>query len=309
VGPVHGITVYGCQPDEAALFRMLAPRFGIVPALTSSPVLLVGDGVLPVPGNRCISVGHTTEVPEAALRALKRAGVDYLSTRSVGVDHIDLAAAERLGVTVENAAYAPDGVADYTLMLILMAVRHARRLLDADVPLDSPRDRELRDLTVGVVGVGRIGSAVVERLRGFGCRVLAHDTGRGAPSAAERVPLDRLLRESDVITLHVPLAARTRGLLGRAELAAMRPGAFLINTARGALLDTAALLDALESGRLGGAALDVVDADDAQLRRLRARPDVIVTPHTAYYTERALHDTVEQTLVKCLAFERGRVDA
>jgi D-specific alpha-keto acid dehydrogenase len=316
-----GITVYGCEPDEAVLFHELGPRFGVVPTITGDAVSAAS--VISVPGNRCISVGHKSDVPRTALRALHEAGAEHLSTRSIGVNHIDLRAAAQLGITVENAAYAPDGVADYTLMLILMAIRNAKEIVGRananDFSLRHIRGKDLRDLTVGVVGVGSIGSAVIRRLQGFGCRVLASDD-RGRDTSAEVVPLDELLVESDVVTLHLPLNPETHHLIGSREIATMREGAFLVNTGRGALVDTDALVVALEDGTLGGAALDVLEGEEGifyvdrtttrvdhhSLLRLQRLPNVIVTPHTAYYTRRALHDTVEQTLIKCRAFEGGR---
>lgn len=316
-----GITVYGCGPDEAALFAELSPGFGIVPTVTGAP--LTESTVVSVPANRCVSVGHKSEVGEPLLAALHDVGVEHLSTRSIGFDHIDLEAAERLGITVENAVYAPDGVADFTVMLILMAIRNAKHVTRAtdrhDFRLAEVRGRDLRDLTVGVVGVGHIGSAVIARLVGFGCRVLAHSRHHHAV-AATFVPLDALLRESDVVTLHLPLDAETYHFMGCDELEAMKPGAILVNTGRGALVDTAALLHLLEHGRLGGVALDVLEGEDGifycdrsttpvdhpALLRLQALPNAIVTPHTAYYTDRALRDTVETTLANVLRFERTR---
>jgi D-specific alpha-keto acid dehydrogenase len=180
------------------------------------------------------------------------------------------------------------------------------------------RGRELRDLTVGVVGTGRIGTAVIERLRGFGCRVLAHDLRPG--TAARYAPLDELLRACDLVTLHTPLTAQTRHLLDHRRVALMKPGAWVVNTGRGALIETAALLAALEDGRLGGAALDVVEREEGvfyadrgaapagagPLGRLQELPNVLISPHTAYHTERALAETVENSLLHCLEFERGR---
>jgi len=203
-------------------------------------------------------------------------------------------------------------------MLILMAVRHAGHAMRASAPRGLPdggggRDAELRDLTVGVVGAGRIGSAVIERLRGFGCRILAHDPGgavrAAGPAAVERVAFAELLRTSDVVTLHIPLTDATRHVVGRAELAVMKPGAVLVNTARGGLVDTVALLGALESGHLGGAALDVIEGEEAgednpYLGLLRALPNTIVTPHTAYFTWGALRDTVEETLATAVELAR-----
>ena len=311
-----GITVYGCGPDEAVLFRELAPRLGALPTITAAAVSEANAGL--APGNRCVSVGHRTRITHATLRALARAGVTYISTRSVGCDHIDVAYAAGLGITVENVAYSPDSVADYTLMLMLMAVRNARSTLRRadlhDYRLNEVRGRELRDLTVGVVGTGRIGTAVVVRLRGFGCRVLAHD--RRPRTDADHVPLDELLRRSDVVTLHAPLTADTHHLLDRRRIGLMKPGAFVVNTGRGPLVDTEALVAALESGRLGGAALDVLEEEEGifyadrrnspveskPLLRLQELPNVVVTPHTAYYPDHALSDSVENSLVNCLEF-------
>jgi len=326
-----GLTVHDCGPAEAAIFQELAPNFGIVTTLGTPP----GPDAVTRAGsrNRSISVGHRSDLREPALRALKAAGVDYICTRSIGVDHIDLDAADTLGITVDNVAYAPDGVADHTLMLMLMAARDARPIVSAverlDFRLPARPGRELRDMTVGVVGTGQIGRAVIERLHGFGCQVLAHPHGPTAMPTAAVVPLDELLRSSDIVTLHVPLTSRTFHILGAEEIDRMKSGAYLVNTARGALVDTAALLDALERGHLGGAALDVLEgeerhfsghraappddrsappAEDDLLLRLHALPNVLLTPHVAYFTERAIREVVETTLVKCRAFERDRAD-
>ena len=319
-----GLTVFGCERDEADLFNELAPRFGIVPTITNDAVSAAT--VSAAPANRCVSVGHKCEISEPTLRALHEAGVEYISTRSIGFDHIDLDAAKTLGIAVENVVYAPDGVADYTLMLILMAIRNAKAVLCSaerhDFRLGTVRGQDLRDMTVGVLGVGHIGSAVIQRLQGFGCRVLAYSNRPAATRAANFVSFDELLRESDIVTLHLPLNAGTHHFIGREQIETMKPGAFLVNTGRGALVDTEALLLALESGKLGGAALDVLEGENGLfyfdyttrqvdhhlLLRLQRLPNVIVTPHTAYYTTRTLHDTVEGTLMKCLTFERNRAN-
>jgi D-specific alpha-keto acid dehydrogenase len=317
-----GITVYGCEQHEAELFHELSPQFGFEPTLTCAAVSEAD--VIAVPANRCISVGHKSELSEPMLRALQEVGVEYISTRSIGFDHIDLDAADALGITVDNVVYAPDGVADFTLMLILMAIRNVKHVVSSaeqhDFRLGRVTGKDLRDLTVGVVGVGNIGRAVVRRLHGFGCRVLAHSTNRTSAVAADFVSLDTLLHESDVVTLHVPLTSDTHHCIGREQFATMKQGAFLVNTGRGALVDTDALLVALESGTLGGVALDVLEGEEGifyvdrttrpvdhpYLLRLQQLPNAIVTPHTAYYTERALRDIVETTLMNSLSFERNR---
>jgi D-specific alpha-keto acid dehydrogenase len=246
--------------------------------------------------------------------------VRYISTRSVGYNHIDLQCAEHLGIAVENVAYSPDSVADYTLMLMLMLVRRAKSILSRvqthDYRLNDVPGRELRDLTIGVIGTGNIGESVLDRLHGFGCRVLAYD--RCPKTSAEFVPLGELIKRSDIVTLHTPLNADTHYLLSRQRIEQMKDGAFIINTGRGALLDTAALLDALKGGRLGGAALDVLEGEEGVfysdyrqqpvesqlLLRLLQLPNVIITPHTAYYTDHALSDIVENTLGNCLRFRK-----
>jgi D-specific alpha-keto acid dehydrogenase len=311
------ITVFGCDVDEAVLFREKAPALGITPVITGAAVSETTIEL--ATGNRCISVGHKTDITNSHLLALSHAGVQYISTRSIGYNHIDVASAERLGIRVENVAYSPASVADYTLMLMLMALRHAasvlRRVAAHDYRLPEVRGRELGDLTVGVIGTGRIGAAVIDRLRGFGCRILAHDDRH--TTSVDYVPLDELLRESDVVTLHAPLTADTRHLLDGPRLDQLKPGAVVVNTARGALIDTDALIRALETGRMGGAALDVVEDEEGvfyadhrdqpvaseRLRRLQRLPNVVVSPHTAYYTERALSDIVENSLQNCLRFE------
>lgn len=313
-----GITIYGCGPDEAVLLREMAPRFGILPTVTEAAVSEANIDL--AFGNRCISIGHKTHITNATLRALSRAGVRYISTRSIGYNHIDARYAVSVGISVENVAYSPDSVADYTLMLMLMTVRHAKAVISRaevhDYRLNAVRGKELRDLTVGVIGTGRIGAAVMDRLRGFGCRMLAHDT---RPStAAEYLPLDELLERSDIVTLHTPLNAETHHLLDRRRIEQMKPGAFIVNTGRGSLLDTEALVGALEGGRVGGAALDVLEGeegifyadctskplDGTSLRRLQELPNVIISPHTAYYTDHALRDMVENSITNCLKWAR-----
>jgi D-specific alpha-keto acid dehydrogenase len=317
--PATGITIYGCEQDEAVLFREMAPRLGVLPTITDAAISEANIEL--ALGNRCISVGHKTKITNSTLLALSRVGVTYISTRSIGFNHLDVEYAESVGISVGNVAYSPDSVADYTLMLMLMVLRRAKSVIRRtdvhDYRLSEVRGKELRDLTVGVVGTGRIGAAVMDRLRGFGCRTLAYDT---RPTAtADYVPLDELIQRSDVVTLHTPLNAETYHLLDRQRIEQMKQGAFIINTGRGALLDTEALIPALESGRLGGAALDVLEGeegifyadyrdkslDSKPLLRLQELPNVIISPHTAYYTDHALSDTVENSITNCLTFESG----
>lgn len=302
-----------CDMEERQALRAEAERAAL-------PLTFAGWGDwAAVPRGACVSVRHAAHVDETVLRALRTRGVTRLLTRSVGVDHIDLAAAARLGIRVHGVPYSPDCVAEYALTLMLMATRNLGAVLSrvhaGDYRLEPHRARELRDMRVGVVGTGRIGARVIALLRAFGCTVAAYDRAR--TENVNYLPLDELLAQSDLVTLHLPLAAATRHILNRERIARMKPGALLVNVSRGGLVDTSALCEVLETGRLSGAALDVVEGEQGwfyrdrsgetpPFARLTALPNVILTPHTAFYTGQALADVAKNTVEMCLE-EEGRV--
>jgi D-specific alpha-keto acid dehydrogenase len=313
-----GITIYGCRQDEAILFKEMAPLYGVMPTITDAALSEVNIEL--AFGNQRISVDHKTQITNPILLALSKAGVKYISTRSIGCNHINIKYAKSVGISVENVSYSPDSVADYTLMLMLMVVRNAKSIINRadihDFRLNDVRGKELRDMTIGVIGTGRIGTAVMDRLRGFGCRILAYD--HRPTTSADYVPLDELLQKSDIVTLHTPLNADTKHLFNGERIKQMKHGAFIINTGRGSLIHTEALIEALESGKLGGCALDVLEGEEGifyfdcrkktieskLLLRLQKLPNVLITPHTAYYTEHALSDIALNTIINCLKFER-----
>jgi D-3-phosphoglycerate dehydrogenase len=212
-----------------------------------------------------------------------------VGTATVGFDHVDLDAAEQRGVAVVSVPdYCTEEVADHTLALLYALLRGVVSL-DRQVlaggwnakgagPL-----RTIAGLRVGIVGLGRIGGAVATRLLALGAEVWAHDVLPVAREGVRLAGMDELLTECDAVTLHVPLTRETRGLVGRAQIASMRPGALLVNTARGAVVDVGAVLQALRNGRLGGAALDVLPQEPPPMAPLA--PNLILTPHAAYYSE------------------------
>lgn len=311
-----GITVYSCEEDEANMFAMLAKGMGAEPKIVGQAIS--NAGIKYAHGNRCISVGHKSKVTARHISSLHMAGVKYISTRSIGINHIDIEAANKIGITVENVTYSPESVADYTLMLILMLLRGAKQTLinteNNDFRLCPNRGIELREMTVGVVGTGRIGTAVIHRLQSFGCKIITCDISGGHSG----VQLEELLRLSDIITLHIPLNKHTYHIISNGALAHIKRGSYFVNTARGALVDTEALICALSSGILAGAALDVIEGEqglfyydyskkvmpDTYLQTLKRMANVIVTPHTAYYTANALHDIVRNTILNCIDFEK-----
>ena len=218
---------------------------------------------------RALSLFIHTQIDARFLAA--RPDLKLIATRSTGADHIDLAACRERGVTVANVpSYGEHTVAEHTFALILTLSRRMREVIGTPgktdrVPYEAVRATELRGKTLGVIGAGRIGQHVIRIARAFGMKVLTFDVANSPcpPGVVdcEAATLDRLLAEAHILTLHIPLLPETHHILNRDALARCRPGVIVINTARGGLIDTDALLDALDSGQVGGAGLDVLEED------------------------------------------------
>lgn len=238
------------------------------------------------------------------LRVIARVGV--------GVDSIDLDAATRAGVVVATTPGANDvTAADHTLALMLAALR---RVIEHDAAVrrgEWPRTGvhapwELTGKTVGLVGYGRIGQLVASRLAGFDAQVLVTDPFQRAQPPARDASLDELLGTAEIVSIHTPLTPDTHNMIGQRELALMRPDAILVNTSRGGVVDEAALVTRLESGKLRAAALDVYAVEPPRPTRLLELANVVVTPHTAGISERSIHDMVDQATDAVLAVLGGR---
>lgn len=258
------------------------------------------------------------ELDAAVLTCLASAGTRLIALRSAGYNHVDLAAAARLGLTVVRVpAYSPHAVAEHAVALIMALNRRLHRAYnrtrDGDFTLHGLTGFDLHGKTVGVVGTGQIGVAFARIMAGFGCQLLAYDPMPNPELLAlggRYLPLPELLGQSRIISLHCPLTEATRHLIDARSLATLQPGAMLINTGRGALVDTPALIDALKSGRLGYLGLDVYEEEaqlffedrsdqplqDDVLARLLTFPNVIVTAHQAFLTQEALAAIATTTL-------------
>lgn len=267
----------------------------------------------------------TSKIPRELVAKFHEVGVRYLATRTIGYDHIDLEAAKEYGIHVANAPYGPDGVADYAVMLILMSLRNMKRILERtniqDYTLQGCLGKELKDLTVGVIGTGRIGRTVIRDLTGFGCKILAYDLypSEEVKEHAEYVELDTLFAEADVITLHTPLTEQNFHLINHTNMEKMKDGVIIVNTARGSLIDIPALIEEIENGKIGAAALDVVENEfglyyydhksdilkNRDLAVLRGFPNVTVSHHMAFYTENAIRTMVADSLIGCKRFVDG----
>ena len=304
------ICVYEARPDERGALERQAAHHGVE--------LTVTDQV-PTPENTSLAAGcegvstlGQGRLDAALLDAYHALGVRYLSTRTVGYDHIDLDHARAIGLRVCSARYDPNGVADFTVMLMLMCLRHYKQALWRgqvnDFSLNGLQGREMKDLTVGIIGTGRIGVQVARNLSGFGCRLLAYDP-RPNPAAeglVTYVDLEALLTQSDVITLHMPLLDSNRHLINRETIAKMRDGVVIINCSRGEMADIEALIEGIETGKIGALGMDTVEGDEGIIHAdhrvdilsnrnwfyLHQFRNVIMTQHMAFYTDAAVASMV-----------------
>lgn len=243
-------------------------------------------------------------------------GVRYIATRSIGFDHIDLKKAKELGMGVCHVSYAPQTVADYSIMLMLMCCRNICHILERskvqDYSLKGKMGKDLSDCTVGIIGTGQIGKTVIKHLSAFGCKMLAYDIypNEEVKNYAKYVSLEELYQNSDIITLHTPATSDNYHMLNEQAFEQMKRGVIVVNTARGTLIDTDALINAIEQGKIGHVALDVLEKEDGlyyanrmgdaianrQMAVLKSFPNVILSPHTAFYTEKVVWDMAYKSI-------------
>ncbi|MEP0322729.1 2-hydroxyacid dehydrogenase [Bauldia litoralis] len=272
----------------------------------------------------CVFVNDT--VSEEVVERLGSQGVRLLALRSAGFNHVDLVAAEAAGIAVGRVpAYSPHAVAEHAVALILTLNRKTHRaynrVREGNFVLDGLLGFDLNGKTVGIVGTGLIGEVVARIMTGFGCRVVAHDPAPNPTCEALGVhylSVEQLLSQSDVISLHCPLTPATHQLIDGPALARMKRGAMLINTSRGEVIDTRAVIRGLKDGTIGSLGLDVYEEEtdlffedlsnriipDDVFARLLTFPNVLITGHQAFFTEEALAAIAETTIANVTAFER-----
>ncbi len=272
----------------------------------------------------CVFVNDVLD--RAVLEALARLGVKAVLMRCTGFNNLDIAAAARLALFVARVpAYSPEAVAEHTLALLLTLNRHTHRayarVREGNFALDGLLGSTLHGKTVGLIGTGKIGLATARIFRGFGCQVLGYDPFVSPAFAAygTLVALPQLLRQSDIVSLHCPLLDSTRHMIDAAALAQMKPGAMLVNTSRGALIDTRAVIAALKSHQLGALAIDVYEQEselffhdrssdiieDDVFQRLITFPNVLVTGHQGFFTTEAMREIAETVFENLACFLDG----
>ncbi len=260
---------------------------------------------------------------------LKKTGIQLIALRSAGFNNVDLAAAKENGIPVVRVpAYSPYAVAEHAVALMLTLNRKTHkaynRVREGNFSLERLTGFDLHGKTVGVIGTGKIGQIFCDIMMGFGCNVLAFDLIAHQPTAAKGVtylPLVDIFEQADIISLHCPLNEQTRYLINEQTIGMMREGVMLLNTSRGALIDTSAAIDGLKSGRIGYLGLDVYEQEeklffkdlseniiqDDEILRLLSFPNVLITSHQGFFTEEALTQIAQITLENIDDFEAGKV--
>ncbi|WP_030371831.1 MULTISPECIES: 2-hydroxyacid dehydrogenase [Streptomyces] len=321
------IIAFGVQADERPL---LVKAFAGRHQVRCLDVFLNRDTAPIAAGYEVVSVSVNADLCAEVIQELAAGGTKMIAQRSTGYNNIDLEAAADLGVTVGRvSSYSPYSVAEFAWGLAMAVnrriVRAANRTRNFDFRLDGLMGRDLHGRTAGVLGTGKIGEAFTRIAHGFGMDLLGWDIAenpRCAELGMKYVGLDRLFAESDLISLHVPLLESTRHLIDAAALAAMKDDAILVNSSRGGLVDTAALVETLKAGRLAGVGLDVYEEeaglfffdksleviDDDTLARLMTFGNVLVTSHQAYFTEDAVGQIIGATVRNVEDYLAGRVN-
>ncbi|OAA85375.1 D-isomer specific 2-hydroxyacid dehydrogenase family protein [Clostridium ljungdahlii] len=317
------VLAYSHRQDETEYFKKFSKKYNVEVVLCDDPPTMENADL--AKGFDCISI-ITTKISDKLVERFHEIGVKFISTRTIGYDHIDIKKAKELGVHIGNVNYSPNSVADYTIMMILMAIRKTKAIIERsnvqDYSLRGVQGKELHNLTVGVIGTGRIGRAVISRLSGFGCKILAYDLyeNEEIKKHVTYVTLEDLFKNSDIITMHAPATDDNYHMINKDSIALMKDGTFIINIARGSLINTEDLIDAIENKKIGGAAIDVIEnefglcyndlkckiLDKREMAILKSFPNVIVTPHTAFYTDQAVSDMVEHSILSCVLFMEGK---
>lgn len=304
------VIAYDVRDDEIVYLERIAKELDI--EIKICQYALGIDNVEEIKDYDAISMITKSRVTKEIVDYMVEHDVKYIGTRSIGTDHIDIAYAKSKGIKICNVSYSRNGVAEFTLMFMLDAIKkHKEIILKQTVnnyALNDLIGRNLSDLTVGVIGTGLIGMRVIELLSGFKTKILAYSRSKKpeVKQYATYTDLDTLLKESDIITLNTASNSETYHIVNRDTIAKMKDGVIIVNTARGALIDTEALIEALDSGKVAVAALDVLENEETfthknfegkefpnpKLCELIHRPNVIYTQHMAFFTEDAVNDMV-----------------
>lgn len=318
------ILAFEVRPDEKDYFQEMRDKYQI--EIEERTDGIIAQNLDDCKGYDAVTCLGMYNIDREILKGLKERGIYYLATRTVGYNHIDVAAAKEIGIHVCHVTYAPDSVAEFTLMMMLVALRKYKpavyRQNVNDYSLDGLIGKCIHGMTVGVMGTGQIGRAVIKLLAGFGCKVLAYDQFQNeeVKKYATYVSLEECYAKSDIITTHLPMLDSTRHIINEKAIAQMKKGVVLVNTARGELMDVNALIHGIENKQIGALALDVFEQEykiyhsnrkndilsNRDMAYLRQFPNVVMTQHMAFYTEGSVSEMVIHAIEGLLAMSEGK---
>lgn len=308
------IFAYGIREDEEPSLRKWEEANPNI-EVGFTKYTLTADSARLAEGSEGVVTLQTSPYTREALEVLNKLGIKYISIRNVGFDNFNFKDLNDLGFTLTNVpVYSPNAIAEHTVLLM---GRLLRRVPEFDEKFDNGDftwaptiGKEYREQTVGVVGTGHIGRVVIKILQGFGAKVVAYDVYHNDDIEKQGLyvdSLEELYKQSDIITLHVPLFDSNKYMINDKAISQMKDGVYIINCARGELIDTDALIKGLDSGKVAGAGLDVLDNENSvfgkvwssidnipneKIKNLAKRTNVIITPHSAFYTETAIHNMI-----------------
>jgi D-lactate dehydrogenase len=316
------VTVFSTKSYDRTF---LEPAAGTAHTLKFVESRLTPETAILAQGSKAVCVFVNDQVDEAVLQVFKELGIEIVALRSAGFNNVDLAAAKRLGIAVARVpAYSPEAVSEHAVALILALDRNIHRayarVREGNFALEGLLGFNLHGRTVGIVGTGRVGAGVARIMLGFGCTVIAYDVMPSAACTAIGVTyttLENLLARSDIVSLHCPLTDATRHLIDATAIGRMKHGAMLINTSRGGMIDTAAVIQGLKNGTIGHLGLDVYEEEDDlffedrssaviqddAFERLLMFSNVLVTGHQGFFTTEALTAIAATTMANLSTFE------
>lgn len=315
------IAFYGTKPYDKIWFEPMGKEYGFdihfIEAACSQETVFMAKGYDAI----CIFVNDY--VNAEMIDALYEMNVKAILLRSAGYNNVDVKAAEDKIVILRVPSYSPEAVAEFSMAMLLtvnrMTHKAYNRTRDFNMSLNGLMGMDLFEKTAGVIGTGKIGQAMIKILNGFQMRVICYDPYPAEGLEAEYVSLEELFKKSDIISLHCPLTSDTRHIINQESIAMMKKGVYLVNTSRGGLIDTEALIGGMLDGKFGGVGLDVYEEEegvfyedrsneiitDDNLARLMTFPNVLVTSHMGFFTKEAMQAIARTTLENAYALENG----
>lgn len=315
------IAFFSTKPYDKIWFEPMGKEYGFDIHFFEMP--FQEETITLARGYDAVCIFVSDHVNANMIQQLYEMKIKAILLRSAGFNHVDVKAAEDKILVLRVPSYSPEAVAEFAMGMILTVNRHTHkaynRTRDFNMSLNGLMGIDLYQKTAGIVGTGKIGQAMIRICNGFGMRVLAYDPYPNPKLDAEYVSMDELMSSADMISLHCPLTSETRYIINRQTIENMKQGIYLVNTSRGGLIDTDALIDGLVAGKFGGVGLDVYEEEegifyedksgeimqDENLARLMTFPNVLITSHMGFFTKEAMQAIAAVTLENAYAVENG----